>query len=72
MKGRDLAGKEMLRSIFDVLTTWNEQNVENFFSMLQQFFYTYSYPVLHDGTERPWGIQYGLKQVRVKKVILQQ
>ncbi|XP_008284914.1 E3 ubiquitin-protein ligase RNF213-like [Stegastes partitus] len=53
----------MLKIIFDLLTIWNTQNVENFFILLQQFFYVYSSPVLHDGTERPWGLQYGNKQV---------
>ncbi|XP_037626449.1 E3 ubiquitin-protein ligase rnf213-alpha-like isoform X1 [Sebastes umbrosus] len=56
MKGRELAGRVMLDSIFDLLTTWSEPNVDNFFLQLQQFFYTYSDPVLHHGTKRPWGL----------------
>ncbi|XP_051231949.1 LOW QUALITY PROTEIN: E3 ubiquitin-protein ligase rnf213-alpha-like [Dicentrarchus labrax] len=63
MKGRDLAGRVMLDIIFDLLTSWNEPNVDNFFFLLQQFFYTYSYPVLHDGRERSWGLPYGSEQV---------
>ncbi|XP_072245329.1 E3 ubiquitin-protein ligase rnf213-alpha-like [Leuresthes tenuis] len=63
MTGRDLAGKEMLKIIFDLLTTWNEQNMDNFFVQLQQFFHEYSCPLLHDGTERRWELAYGEKEV---------
>ncbi|KAF3835287.1 hypothetical protein F7725_027845 [Dissostichus mawsoni] len=65
MKGRDLAGREMLNIIFDLLTTWDEPNVNNFFLLLQQFFYTYSHPVLHHDSKRPWGLTYGIEQVEV-------
>ncbi|XP_029905509.1 E3 ubiquitin-protein ligase rnf213-alpha-like [Myripristis murdjan] len=64
MKGRERAGRVMLGIIFDLLTTWNRPNVENFFILLQQFFVTYCYPLLHDGKERPWGLQYGEEQVK--------
>ncbi|KAI9517442.1 hypothetical protein NQZ68_004659 [Dissostichus eleginoides] len=65
MKGRDLAGREMLNIIFDLLTTWDEPNVNNFFLLLQQFFYTYSHPVLHHDSKRPWGLTYGIEQVEI-------
>ncbi|KAM9358387.1 E3 ubiquitin-protein ligase rnf213-alpha-like [Symphorus nematophorus] len=65
MKGRDLAGRVMLDIIFDLLTTWNKPNVDNFFLLLQQFYYTYCYPVLHDGMERPWGLPYGTEEVEI-------
>ncbi|XP_054875809.1 E3 ubiquitin-protein ligase rnf213-alpha-like [Poeciliopsis prolifica] len=64
VKGRDQAGKEMLKIIFDLLTTWNKQNVENFFLLLQQFIYEYSFPSLHDGNMRPWELSYGADQVK--------
>nr|XP_029137399.1 E3 ubiquitin-protein ligase rnf213-alpha-like [Labrus bergylta] len=64
MKERDLAGRVMLNIIFELLTTWNEQNVDNFFLLLRQFFDTYSYPVLHDGMERSSGLPYGPEQVK--------
>lgn len=63
IEGRNFAGREMLQIIFDLLKTWNEQKVGEFFSLLQQFFYTYSGPLLHDGRERPWGLPYDSKQV---------
>lgn len=66
LKGRNHAGREMLKIVFDLLTSWNEQNVENFFVLLQQFFKTYCDPVLHDGREKPWGLSYGRKEVIVK------
>uniref|UniRef100_A0A3Q4I151 RING-type E3 ubiquitin transferase n=1 Tax=Neolamprologus brichardi TaxID=32507 RepID=A0A3Q4I151_NEOBR len=46
--GRNFAGGEMLKIIFDLLKTWNDQKVEEFFSLLEQFFYTYSSHLLHD------------------------
>uniref|UniRef100_A0A3B4ULA5 Zinc-ribbon domain-containing protein n=1 Tax=Seriola dumerili TaxID=41447 RepID=A0A3B4ULA5_SERDU len=64
LKGREEAGKEMLKIIFDLLTTWNEQNVENFFFLLRLFCYAYSQPLLHDGMKRPWGLPYGKEQVK--------
>uniref|UniRef100_A0A3P9CJF2 E3 ubiquitin-protein ligase rnf213-alpha n=1 Tax=Maylandia zebra TaxID=106582 RepID=A0A3P9CJF2_9CICH len=64
MEGRDQAGWEMLKIIFDLLTTWNEQNVENFFLLLQQFIHTYTYPLLHDGMEKQWGLPYGSEQIK--------
>ncbi|XP_071342169.1 E3 ubiquitin-protein ligase rnf213-alpha-like isoform X2 [Trachinotus anak] len=64
IKGRELAGMDMLKIIFDLLTTWNEPNVDNFFFLLQQFFYAYSYPLLHDGMKRPWGLPYGKEEVK--------
>ncbi|KAL7397817.1 hypothetical protein ABVT39_028331 [Epinephelus coioides] len=64
IKGRDEAGRVMLDMIFDLLTTWTEPNVDNFFLLLQQFFHTYSYPVLHDGMIKPWGLPYSEEQVK--------
>ncbi|CAI5684999.1 unnamed protein product [Oreochromis niloticus] len=64
MEGRDQAGWEMLKIIFDLLTTWNEQNVENFFLLLQQFIHTYTCPLLHDGMEKRWGLPYGSEQIK--------
>lgn len=63
IEGRNFAGREMLQIIFDLLKTWNEQKVGEFFSLLEQFFYTYSGPLLHDGIERRWGLPYDSKQV---------
>lgn len=51
--------------IFDLLTTWNKQNVENFFILLQQFIYEYSHPLLHDGDMRLWELSYGADQVNI-------
>lgn len=63
IEGRNFAGREMLQIIFDLLETWNEQKVGEFFSLLQQFFYTYSGPLLHDGRETRWGLPYDSNQV---------
>ncbi|XP_074524614.1 E3 ubiquitin-protein ligase rnf213-alpha-like [Halichoeres trimaculatus] len=63
IQGREYAGRVMLNIIFDLLTTWNKPNVDNFFLLLQQFYCTYSYPVLHDGMEKSWQLPYGSEQV---------
>ncbi|KAM3618897.1 uncharacterized protein V6R79_000067 [Siganus canaliculatus] len=63
IKHRDLAGREMLNLIFDLLTTWNKANVDNFFFLLQQFYYTYSFPAVHDGKEDWSGLKYSSKEV---------
>ncbi|XP_025754625.1 E3 ubiquitin-protein ligase rnf213-alpha isoform X3 [Oreochromis niloticus] len=62
--GRNFAGWEMLKIIFNLLKTWNDQKVEEFFSLLEQFFFTYSGHLLHDGMERRWGLPYDSKQVK--------
>lgn len=72
IKGRDEAGRVMLDMIFDLLTTWTEPNVDNFFLLLRQFFHTYSYPVLHDGMIKPWGLPYSEEQVHLKYFVLEQ
>ncbi|XP_042164105.1 E3 ubiquitin-protein ligase rnf213-alpha-like [Oncorhynchus tshawytscha] len=64
VKGRQLAGKVMLEGIFDLLRTWTEVNVRSFFSQLQQFFTTYSYPCVYDGGKTPWQLSFGEEQVR--------
>ncbi|KAM4629855.1 E3 ubiquitin-protein ligase rnf213-alpha-like [Polymixia lowei] len=61
---RGRAGAEMLRTIFDVPTTWNEKNVENFFFLLRQFYHTYSCPLVHDGRARHSGLPYGETEVK--------
>lgn len=66
VNGRDKAGKEMLKIIFKHLEIWTEQNWEKFLSMLDQFFDAYTYPLLHDGMKRPWGLPYQEEQVNVK------
>ncbi|XP_073332592.1 E3 ubiquitin-protein ligase rnf213-alpha-like [Pagrus major] len=66
--GRDLAGRVMLKIILDLLETWKEPNVDNFFLLLQQFYDTYSFPALialHEGMLKPWGLPYGEKQVKI-------
>nr|XP_029476924.1 E3 ubiquitin-protein ligase rnf213-alpha-like [Oncorhynchus nerka] len=64
VKGRQLAGKVMLEGIFDLLRTWTEVNVRSFFSQLQQFFSTYSYPCVYDGGKTPWQLSFGEDQVK--------
>ncbi|CDQ77482.1 unnamed protein product [Oncorhynchus mykiss] len=62
--GRRLAGEVMLKTIFDLLRTWSKVNVRNFFSQLQQFYSTYSYPCVHDGITKSWDLTFGVQEVR--------
>lgn len=71
IKGRDKAGRVMLTQIFTLLTTWNEQNVDKFPILLNQFIHAYNNPVLQDGKEL-WELPYGLEKVNIKSFILQQ
>uniref|UniRef100_W5N459 RING-type E3 ubiquitin transferase n=1 Tax=Lepisosteus oculatus TaxID=7918 RepID=W5N459_LEPOC len=53
-KGRFLAGNFMLYSIFDLLTEWNETNLNNFFSQLKMFYMTYQDPVIDENGPKKW------------------
>lgn len=56
----------MLKTIFDLLKTWNDPHVGNFFVLLKQFIDTYSCPLLHDGTEKLWELPYSTEQVNIQ------
>ncbi|XP_035389185.1 E3 ubiquitin-protein ligase rnf213-alpha-like isoform X2 [Electrophorus electricus] len=65
VKGRIIAGNEMLETIFDILHEWNKINLRNFFSQLQQFFTTYSNPYVYEDKAKPWqNLQYGKEEVK--------
>ncbi|XP_076856258.1 E3 ubiquitin-protein ligase rnf213-alpha-like isoform X2 [Brachyhypopomus gauderio] len=65
VKGRDIAGYEMLETIYDILREWNTRNVRNFFSQLHQFVTTYSAPYIYEDKAKPWHtLQYGKEAVK--------
>ncbi|KAG9267741.1 E3 ubiquitin-protein ligase rnf213-alpha [Astyanax mexicanus] len=68
VNGRNIAGKEMLKTIFEILREWSNVNVRNFFAQLKQFFTTYSNPWVFEDTAKPWSsLHYG--EHEVKKLI---
>uniref|UniRef100_A0A8C8GD14 RING-type E3 ubiquitin transferase n=1 Tax=Oncorhynchus tshawytscha TaxID=74940 RepID=A0A8C8GD14_ONCTS len=62
--GRQLAGKVMLGNMFNLLQTWSEVNIRNFFTQLQQFFTNYKSPFLHVDGPKKWDLPYGEEQVK--------
>lgn len=63
MAGRQLAGKVMLGNIFNLLQTWSDVNIRNFFTQLQQFFTNYKSPFIHVDGSKKWDLPYGEEQV---------
>uniref|UniRef100_A0A674AMJ9 RING-type E3 ubiquitin transferase n=1 Tax=Salmo trutta TaxID=8032 RepID=A0A674AMJ9_SALTR len=61
--GRQLAGKVMLGNIFNLLQTWSDVNIRNFFTQLQQFFTNYKSPFIHVDGSKKWDLPYGEEQV---------
>ncbi|MGH0136482.1 UNVERIFIED_CONTAM: hypothetical protein FKN15_010117 [Acipenser sinensis] len=64
-KGREIAGRFILQSIFDLLSQWNEANVKNFFYQLCIFYKTYQEPWIHENTGKRWmSLQFGESEVK--------
>lgn len=60
IKGREIAGKIMLETIFDLLRDWTDINLRNFMSQLHQFFQVYSEPFVYEEKEKKWNsLNYG-------------
>ncbi|KAL7869101.1 hypothetical protein AOLI_G00130890 [Acnodon oligacanthus] len=65
VKGRNIAGYVMLETMYDILREWNHVNVRNFFVQLEQFFRTYSCPIVYEDKAKQWtSLQYGEAQVK--------
>lgn len=64
LRGKYIAGWNMLETITDILGEWSELNVRNFFVQLEQFFKTYSNPYVYEEQAKPWdSLEYGESQV---------
>lgn len=64
LRGRYRAGWIMLETISDMLNEWSKLNVRNFFAQLQQFFKSFSYPLVFEEREKLWdSLQYGEQEV---------
>ncbi|MGH0119424.1 UNVERIFIED_CONTAM: hypothetical protein FKN15_024167 [Acipenser sinensis] len=65
VKGRNIAGKIMLETIFGLLKSWSEVNLKSFFIQLNQFFMTYKEPFVYEDKEEKWySLGYGEKEVK--------
>uniref|UniRef100_A0A8C9SEG1 RING-type E3 ubiquitin transferase n=1 Tax=Scleropages formosus TaxID=113540 RepID=A0A8C9SEG1_SCLFO len=64
IEGRDLAGKIMLGTIFELLRSWSDINLNNFFCQLKQFQQIYENPFVYEGMHKKWmTLEYGEKEV---------
>ncbi|XP_077384207.1 E3 ubiquitin-protein ligase rnf213-alpha-like isoform X2 [Festucalex cinctus] len=54
IQGREIAGKIMMDTIFDLLRTWTDDNLKGFLKQLNQFFDIYANPSTHEGTHKKW------------------
>ncbi|KAJ8251475.1 hypothetical protein GJAV_G00221740, partial [Gymnothorax javanicus] len=64
IQGREIAGRIMLGTIFDLLSSLNEINLKNFLIQLEQFHRVYSNPYVFEEKEKKWAsLDYGKEQV---------
>ncbi|XP_061703162.1 E3 ubiquitin-protein ligase rnf213-alpha isoform X2 [Syngnathoides biaculeatus] len=65
IQGREIAGKIMMDTIFDLLRTWTNTNLKSFLKQLNQFFQIYANPCTHEGTPQNWlSLNYNEKNIR--------
>ncbi|KAM9474594.1 E3 ubiquitin-protein ligase rnf213-alpha-like [Salvelinus alpinus] len=65
IEGREIAGKIMLESIFDLLRSWTDINLKSFLSQLNQFYQIYGNPSVYEETHKKWcSLDYDEKDVR--------
>ncbi|XP_067280905.1 E3 ubiquitin-protein ligase rnf213-alpha isoform X2 [Pseudorasbora parva] len=64
IEGREIAGRIMLETIFDLLRNWSKINLTNFFSQLRQFYEVYGNPFVFEEKETKWySLDYSEKDV---------
>ncbi|XP_046722736.1 E3 ubiquitin-protein ligase rnf213-alpha isoform X2 [Silurus meridionalis] len=54
IEGREIAGRIMLKTIFDFLRSWNDINLRNFCTQLKQFHQIYGNPFVYEKTQQKW------------------
>ncbi|XP_062264891.1 E3 ubiquitin-protein ligase rnf213-alpha [Platichthys flesus] len=65
IQGREIAGKIMLSTIFDLLSSWSEINLKSFLIQLNQFFEVYGDPSVYEETHKKWySLDYGEDDVK--------
>ncbi|CAB1350132.1 unnamed protein product, partial [Coregonus sp. 'balchen'] len=64
IEGREIAGKVMLESIFDLLRSWTDINLKSFLNQLNQFYQIYGNPFVYEETHKKWfSLDYDEKDV---------
>uniref|UniRef100_A0A8C8S421 RING-type E3 ubiquitin transferase n=1 Tax=Pelusios castaneus TaxID=367368 RepID=A0A8C8S421_9SAUR len=62
-RGKRIAAKIMLETIFSILTTWTDINMRNFHNQLNQFYIVTRKPMVHEGWPKEWHLlEFGEKQ----------
>ncbi|KAK5599708.1 hypothetical protein CRENBAI_016743 [Crenichthys baileyi] len=65
IKGREIAAKVMLESIFDLLRSWSDTNLKSFQIQLNQFFQVYANPFVYEKKEKKlYSLNFGEDEVR--------
>ncbi|XP_029293033.1 LOW QUALITY PROTEIN: E3 ubiquitin-protein ligase rnf213-alpha-like [Cottoperca gobio] len=65
IQGREIAGKVMLETIFDLLRSWTDTNLKNFLNQLNQFCQVYGEPFVYEEKQKKWySLNYGQDDVR--------
>ncbi|KAL4658166.1 E3 ubiquitin-protein ligase rnf213-alpha-like [Arapaima gigas] len=74
VEGRNIAGKIMLETIFELLSTWSATNLKSFFCQLKQFQEVYANPSVYEDKPKKWSsLDYGKREVNnlMKELILE-
>ncbi|KAM6966144.1 LOW QUALITY PROTEIN: E3 ubiquitin-protein ligase rnf213-alpha-like [Tautogolabrus adspersus] len=65
IQGRNIAGKIMLETIFDLLSSWSVDNLSGFLVQLNQFFHVYGEPFVFEERQKKWySLGYGKDDVK--------
>lgn len=66
IQGREIAGRFMLETIFDLLRSWNDLNLKNFLIQLKQFHQVYGNPYVYEEKHEKWfSLNYDEKDVSI-------
>lgn len=69
IEGREIAGRVMLKTIFDFLTSWTDINLRNFITQLKQFHQVYGNPFVYEEKGKKWSnLNYTEKDVSATDV----
>lgn len=67
IQGREIAGKIMLETIFDLLRSWNDTNLRSFLVQLNQFIQVYGDPFVFEERQKKWySLNYGEEDVSLQ------
>ncbi|XP_077780215.1 E3 ubiquitin-protein ligase RNF213-like [Podarcis muralis] len=65
VKGKQIAAKVMLESLFSILNTWTPLNVSSFIYQFHQFFWVNRKPMIYEDKPKEWtDLQFGEKEIK--------